>query len=429
MKMSKLLALALVLLISVGVLAGSTIAWFTDTVTSESNIIKAGELDVELSYADEYKGSATEWNLIDEDDTTADTKIFDYQLWEPGYSEVKYIKVKNAGNLAFQYQLNILSDTLLSADGANLADVIDVYFFPVDEDTTLPTSFSDVDETSKAGTLSALIANEDGAVRGVILPANGATDFDATHAAALNAVTGEIEACIILHMQETAGNEYQGAKIGNGFTIELLATQFTYENDSFNNQYDANPEWPEGGVSDLPQAKPETLNVDEIGELSYIDGKTGDVADGKVKLETAYKFKAPQSDTEAADSRYANWHADYVVSFDREVEAGTMGLAGQYDFYDENWVAFSTPIDVKAGPDNGVRLIAFAAEAAGFGNVAFSYETICSLVEEFQCGAFNLNSDNAGMTMTVELRLYEVDENGVETGNYFNINTTEYTFK
>ena len=39
-------------------------------------------------------------------------------------------------------------------------------------------------------------------------------------------------------MQESAGNEYQGKSIGTDFSIQLLATQFTYEEDSFDENYD-----------------------------------------------------------------------------------------------------------------------------------------------------------------------------------------------
>ena len=39
-------------------------------------------------------------------------------------------------------------------------------------------------------------------------------------------------------MQETAGNKYQGASLGGTFDIELNATQYTYEEDAFDNQYD-----------------------------------------------------------------------------------------------------------------------------------------------------------------------------------------------
>ena len=93
MKLSKLLALALVLLIGVGALAGSTIAWFTDTVTSESNIIESGKLDLVVSYKD-----GDNWKNLEDADAEP---LFNYEKWEPGYAVHKTVKLENKGNLAF----------------------------------------------------------------------------------------------------------------------------------------------------------------------------------------------------------------------------------------------------------------------------------------------------------------------------------------
>ena len=45
---TKLLIVALVLCITT--MVGSTLAWFTDTVESENNVITAGNLDIEVQY-------------------------------------------------------------------------------------------------------------------------------------------------------------------------------------------------------------------------------------------------------------------------------------------------------------------------------------------------------------------------------------------
>ena len=65
-----------------------------------------------------------------------------------------------------------------------------------------------------------------------------------------------------------------------------------------------------------------------------------------------------------------------------------------------------------------------------------NYEELGLLVEEFQCGVYDIDNQNEGTKITVELRLYEVEEpseeNGnswnVETGNYAVITTNSYTF-
>ena len=45
-------------------------------------------------------------------------------------------------------------------------------------------------------------------------------------------------------MQESAGNDYKGLSIGADFSIQLVATQYTNESDSFGSDYDANAGYP-----------------------------------------------------------------------------------------------------------------------------------------------------------------------------------------
>ena len=117
-----LLALALVLVV-LGSVVGGTIAWFTDEVTSTSNVIKSGTLDVTFEYAEEYADDpdAVQWRNADS------AAIFDYKYWEPGYTQVRYVKVANVGDLAFKYDMNeILASTSMDASKASafLASVI-----------------------------------------------------------------------------------------------------------------------------------------------------------------------------------------------------------------------------------------------------------------------------------------------------------------
>ena len=56
----------------VSMLIGTTFAWFTDTVTSEGNIIKSGKLDAELLYR----------TSLNEDWADASKgQIFNYEYW------------------------------------------------------------------------------------------------------------------------------------------------------------------------------------------------------------------------------------------------------------------------------------------------------------------------------------------------------------
>ena len=235
-----LISSVIALVLCATMLLGTTFAWFTDTVESSGNIIKSGDLEVKMYWADQLAGEQTEWVDVEE----TDSAIFDYDLWEPGYSQVRYVKIANTGNLALKYMLNIVP----TGDTSALAEVIDVYFAKVDANFTAPTTFADVTADDgglvKVGTLADLIADPDGAAYGVLLPEEGAESYNEEEALELEAETGSVTVCLVLHMQESAGNEYENMSIGSEFTLSLIATQFTYENDSFNNDYDANASYP-----------------------------------------------------------------------------------------------------------------------------------------------------------------------------------------
>ena len=62
----------LVLLMCLAILVGTTFAWFTDSVSTRSKI-QAGTLDVQL-----LKDGV--------DISDSEEKVFDYNLWEPGYT-------------------------------------------------------------------------------------------------------------------------------------------------------------------------------------------------------------------------------------------------------------------------------------------------------------------------------------------------------
>ena len=74
-----LLMSALALITCVSMLVGSTFAWFTDSVTSGSNIIKSGKLEIALLDAEgqSLEGEMIEW-------AAKDGHAQDEILWEPG---------------------------------------------------------------------------------------------------------------------------------------------------------------------------------------------------------------------------------------------------------------------------------------------------------------------------------------------------------
>ena len=209
-------ALVLTLVLSVMLsVTGGTIAWFTDSVTSANNEIKAGNLDVELEY----------WNGDSYEKVTADTKLFkENTLWEPGYTEVAYLKVTNAGSLALTYQLGVKVSS--ETEGTNKAgekfNLSEFLKFAVVESTD-----------NLAGLYASRSAAQAAAAQGDALtttysfknlPENGDTQYLA----------------LVIAMPTTVGNEANHN--GNAPTItlgvELEATQLAKESDSFGSDYD-----------------------------------------------------------------------------------------------------------------------------------------------------------------------------------------------
>ncbi len=208
-----MLASILSVMLCAAMLIGTTFAWFTDSVTSSNNKIAAGNLSVAMEWANGTEAlDAASWK-----DASSEA-IFNYDKWEPGYTEVRHVRISNKGNLALKYELNIVANGQTS----KLADVIDVYYIKGGQQIGTRTQLK---ETDKIGTLTEVLAN----------PA----------AAAGHLLKGESDiATIALKMQESAGNEYQGMSIGTDFSIQLVATQYTEEDDSFDNQYDKNAAYP-----------------------------------------------------------------------------------------------------------------------------------------------------------------------------------------
>ncbi|MBQ6950265.1 MAG: hypothetical protein IJN44_02095 [Clostridia bacterium] len=190
---------------------GGTFAWFTDEVTTTSNIVESGNLDAKMQWADGKQSPASaSWK------DASQGAIFEYALWEPGYTQVRHLHVKNAGNLAFKYQLSIAA----GAEVSSLSDVIDVY---VISPAKAISGRTDLTGLSPVGTLTDVLAG---------LRLTGSENF---------LLSGqETNLTIALKMQEEAGNEYQNLSIGSDFAVQLLATQYAYEEDSFGSDYDEN---------------------------------------------------------------------------------------------------------------------------------------------------------------------------------------------
>ncbi len=111
------------MLLSVAMLFGTTFAWFTDSVTNTNNIIKSGNVDVELWHTN--KANVTE-------EVNGKTSFFtdlngESMLWEPNASTGEIFTIKNVGSLALKYELRIAPIVKTSTEaGKSLTDVINL---------------------------------------------------------------------------------------------------------------------------------------------------------------------------------------------------------------------------------------------------------------------------------------------------------------
>ena len=204
-----LLLSVLSLLMCLSMLVGSTMAWFTDSVTSTGNKIQAGTLKLDLEM---YNTENGKYESIKE----SKAPIFNYEKWEPGFTDVKLLKIENEGSLALKWMAKFVS----SEEITKLADVIDVYVCPSEQALTMPAD-RDLTGYTKVGTVRDFVNSIETTTKGVL---------EGNSSAYLG---------IALKMQETAGNDYQGIKI-DAFDILIVATQATVEEDIFNDQYDVN---------------------------------------------------------------------------------------------------------------------------------------------------------------------------------------------
>lgn len=105
------------MLLCVSMLVGATFAWFTDEVKSGTNVIAAGNLDIEMTHTNGY---------VQDENVTTNTALFvdengDAILWEPGVVAYETLTISNKGSLALNYNLaiNITNENyVVDANGA-----------------------------------------------------------------------------------------------------------------------------------------------------------------------------------------------------------------------------------------------------------------------------------------------------------------------
>ena len=227
-----LISSTLAILMCVAMLIGTTFAWFTDTASTAVNKIQAGNLEIELQMKDNNgrwvnaEGKILPF-LVEGKIPAEGTQI----LWEPGCTYyVPEVRVVNKGNLAVKFEY---VNELLGVTG-KLAEVLEpVFKTPVDangEEVNIEPEILKPGEASPAWSFG-------------------------------------------YHMLESAGNEYQNAT-ATGMCLTVVATQATYEKDSYNDQYDKDATYPVI-VSNQQQANDVITNAtDKKVNISIASGQT-----------------------------------------------------------------------------------------------------------------------------------------------------------
>lgn len=209
-----LLLSALSLLMCVSMLIGSTFAWFTDSVISGNNKIVAGNLDVELEY---YNG--TEWKTVN-----GATNLFDETLWEPGHTDVVYLRLRNIGSLALKYELaiNIVSETPginMAGEEFLLSDYIRMGVAEGQKPSFASRSAAQAAVSATAGLIS----------EGYVADGEMAKDAE------------DLYMAVVVYMPSSVDNDanYRGDTAPSiDLGINLVATQLMNEEDSFGKDYD-----------------------------------------------------------------------------------------------------------------------------------------------------------------------------------------------
>ena len=217
-----LISSALAIMACVAMLIGSTFAWFTDTASTGVNKIQAGNLDVKLMYSTDMQT----WK-----EATNQTKLFnDNALWEPGYTQVVYLKIVNAGDLALKYEAGF-SKNYTSNRGKN----VNGDWYRVDNYLKIGTAETATKFANREDVWSAIAATEKTLAKDVML-----TDGWIT----LKAGESSKPFAVAIYMPTSVGNEANASRLRpssvSGLGIEVRATQATVESDSFGTDYDAN---------------------------------------------------------------------------------------------------------------------------------------------------------------------------------------------
>lgn len=198
------------MVLCMAMLMGTTFAWFTDTASTAVNIVKSGDLKLEIVKAE------------DGTEVTSENKI---EFVRSGNEEVIWdrdstfttegFKIKNKGNLALKYQLMV-----------NVSEI--------DKELRENMTFTIVDENGDSLENDKVVTGNLAALEETVGD-DGNTVANSESESAVYYIKG--------HMDENASDECQ-EKTLEDISITVIATQYAEESDSNGNDYDSEAAYP-----------------------------------------------------------------------------------------------------------------------------------------------------------------------------------------
>ena len=395
------------LLFSMLMMAGSTFAWFTDSVSTGSNKITTGSLEVKLLH--------TNAKVTKEEAVTQSTLLFTDKngetiSWEPGAVAYENFKVENAGDLALNYRLALDLNNANTIKGTNksLKDVLKVKVVKggVSDDNVTKEALADTDMTKfiavkdiTNGQLSIPGAAGDTAEPQKLTPKETTNSSSDTYG-------------VILYWQPDTETDYQynlanypdkdstgksvdktsdgKDKLSIDLGISLGATQAMEESDSSGNDYDKAATYPAGNASELEAALEKAkisgdttieltgnialakdLTVDLTGDKTVTIKSVGGAVISGGALEIGSNsnvtlknitFRSPRtSENKGVSLKADNYSGDLVVDGCR--------------FEEPQWS--SIEIDAKAGASISITDCAFTVPEAS-GSAGHKYDNTCT---------------------------------------------------
>lgn len=389
------------LLFSMLMMAGSTFAWFTDSVSTGSNKITTGSLKVELWH--------TNAEVKDEAKVTQNTLLFTDKngeaiSWEPGAVAYENFTVKNAGDLALNYRLalDLNNANTIKETNKSLKDVLKVKVVKggVSDDNVTKEALADTDMTKfiavkdiTNGQLSIPGAAGDTAEPQKLTPKETTNSSSDTYG-------------VILYWQPNADTDYEynlanypdkdsdrksvdktsdgKDRLSIDLGISLGATQAMEESDSSGNDYDKEATYPAGNASELQTALEKasdgatielTGNIALNGDLTVnkdvtiksvggavISGGALEIGSNRNVTLKNITFRSPRtSDNKGVSLKAENYSGDLVVDGCR--------------FEEPQWS--SIEIDAKAGASISITGCTFTVPEAS-GSAGHKYDNTCT---------------------------------------------------